>query len=50
MPIISVKDKKIIDEGATQKQKKTKKKQGGAEAIAKGWEMKDFVRVLRSFR
>ena len=26
MPIISVKDKKIIDEGATQKQKKTKKK------------------------
>ena len=26
MPIISVKDKKIIDEGATQKQKKKKKK------------------------
>ena len=30
--------------------KKQNKKQGGAEAIAKGWEMKDFVRVLRSFR
>ena len=29
MPIISVKDKKIIDEGATQKQKKTKKNKEG---------------------
>ena len=50
MPIISVKDKKIIDERETQKQNKTKKEQGGTEAIAKGWEINDFVKVLRGFR
>ena len=39
--------KKIIDEGETQNQNKTKKEQGAAEAIAKGWEINDFVKVLR---
>ena len=50
MPIICVKDKKIIDEGETQNQNKTKKEQRGAEAIAKRWEINDFVKVLRGFR
>ena len=39
--------KRIIDEGETQNQNKTKKEQGAAEA--KGWEINDFVKVLRGF-
>ena len=50
MPIISVKDKKNNrwKRNANKKNKKwkKKKKQGGTEAIAKRWEINDFVERL----
>ena len=48
MPIISVREMKIIDEKERQKQKKkqqkkVRKEQGGTEGILKGWTLNDFV-------
>ena len=46
MPIISVEIMKTIDEREMQKTTKEKQRQKGAretEAIAKGWELNDFV-------
>ena len=45
MPIISVRDMKIIDEREkqTNKTNKDRKELGGTEAIVKGWELNDFV-------
>ena len=44
MPIISVEIMKIIDERETHRMKQ-KKRTRGAEAIAKGWEVNDFVEL-----
>ena len=46
MPIIYVKDNEIIDETETQIKKKEKKGTRGTEAIAKGWEINDFIEHL----
>ena len=36
----------VIDERKTQKKKKQEKRTRGTEAIAKGWEINDFVERL----
>ena len=43
MPIISVRDMKIIDERERQQKTKTERNKGVTQAIMKVWEPNDFV-------
>ena len=47
MPIISVEIMRRIDEKKTKKKQTKTERKRGTEAIAKGWELNDFVVHLR---